>query len=289
MTRKIFILVFTCIISITLSCASGHRDPFPESQEIVRDITPIEKRLVRAVNSSNQLSMKVIGEIDYGDFKAPVWLVSFVPSKEVKYRVFVNGCIHGDEPAGAEVILEIIEILARSPHRYEQFSFDIVPIVNPWGYSCDIRFNRDGRDVNRDFSSFMCQESRTVKKYVDGKRYHLMIDLHEDPDGKGFYMYQYGNPDTSLSRKTIEIIRKMDYPIEQDVNMIMLKTEDGLIDAPMWGLWYMRITKQLSISNYYRFNNSDNVYTIETPTILDLKDRVKMQMAAFKVLLNSLQ
>lgn len=131
MIRRIFILVFTCIISITLSCASGHRDPFPESQEIVRDITPIEKRLVRAVNSSNQLSMKVIGETDYGDFKAPVWLVSFVPSKEVKHRVFVNGCIHGDEPAGVEVILEIIEILAKSPHRYEQFSFDIVPIVNP--------------------------------------------------------------------------------------------------------------------------------------------------------------
>lgn len=89
----------------------------------------------------------------------------------------------------------------------------------------------------------MCQESRIIKKYVDGKKYHLMIDLHEDPDGKGFYMYQYGNPDTSVSRKTIEIIKKMNYPIEQDVNMIMLKTEDGLIDAPMWGLWYMRITK----------------------------------------------
>ena len=85
MIRRIFILIFTCIISLTLSCSSGHREPFPESQEIVRDIIPIEKRLVRAVNSSNQLSMKVIGEIEYGEFKAPVWSVLFVPSKEVKY------------------------------------------------------------------------------------------------------------------------------------------------------------------------------------------------------------
>ena len=58
----------------------------------------------------------------------------------------------------------------------------------------------------------------------------------------------------------------MGYPIEENVSMVILKTENGIIDAPMWGLRYMRITGQLTLSNYYRLNNSPHVYTIETPT-----------------------
>jgi hypothetical protein len=72
----------------------------------------------------------------------------------------------------------------------------------------------------------------------------------------------------------------MGYPIEQNIKMVTLKTENGIIDAPMWGLWYMRLTGQLSIANYYRLNNSRFVFTVETPVNLSWADRLKMQQIA---------
>ena len=78
----------------------------------------------------------------------------------------------------------------------------------------------------------------------------------------------------------------MGFPIEQDVRMIILKTENGIIDGPMWGLWYMRLTGQLSIANYYRLNNSRFVFTVETPKRLFWEDRLKMQKTAVTMLLD---
>jgi hypothetical protein len=53
----------------------------------------------------------------------------------------------------------------------------------------------------------------------------------------------------------------------------------------MWGLWYMRLTGQLSIANYYRLNSSRFVYTLETPKSLLWEDRLKMQKTAVTMLL----
>jgi len=68
--------------------------------------------------------------------------------------------------------------------------------------------------------------------------------------------------------------------------MIVLKTENGIIDAPMLGLWYMRLTGQLSMTNYYRLNNSRTVFTVETPKRLFWKDRLNMQKTAVTMLLD---
>ena len=68
----------------------------------------------------------------------------------------------------------------------------------------------------------------------------------------------------------------------QDVRMVVLRTRDGLIDAPRWGLLYMRLTGQLSITNYLRLENSGEVYTIETPMHLPMKDRVRIHRRAFE-------
>jgi hypothetical protein len=102
-------------------------------------------------------------------------------------------------------------------------------------------------------------------------------------------MYQYANPDIRLSRKAIETVRNLGYPIEQNVNMVILRTKDGLINAPMWGLWYMKLTRQLSITNYFRLNNSGKVYTVETPTHLAWEDRLTMHRKALEILLDSLR
>ena len=74
----------------------------------------------------------------------------------------------------------------------------------------------------------------------------------------------------------IREICSLGYPIEQDVRMVILLTRDGLIDAPRWGLKYMRLTGQLSVTNYLRLEHYEEVYTIETPTNLSEEDRLRM-------------
>lgn len=47
----------------------------------------------------------------------------------------------------------------------------------------------------------------------------------------------------------------------------------------------MRFTEQMSITNYYRLNHSQRVYTIETPTELAMPERVRMQRTAVEILI----
>ena len=169
-----------------------------------------------------------------------------------------------------------VESVTEEPDR-----FDIVPLLNPWGWSRDVRYDRDGRDINRDFATFATQEARVFRDIVAGRRYVLAIDHHEDPSGKGFYLYQYAQRDTTATRATIDRVRRLGFAIEQDVSMVILRAKDGLIRAPRWGLWYMKATGQLSITNWLRLGGVDRVYTVETPEVLALEDRVALHRVAF--------
>lgn len=282
------LVVVAIVTGLVVLHATGHREPFPETQPVVRDISLVEDRITNAVAISEQLTLTTIGEVVYGEYRAPVWSVSFTPLEEPKYKVLLTGGVHGNEPASVEIMVQMVETLAENPQKYENIYFDIVPIVNPWGWSHDIRFDRDGRDVNRDFASFTSQEAIIIREFTAGKKYDLIVDCHEYVGGTGFFMYQLANPSQSVSRKVIKAVRDQGYPIEQNVRVIILKTEDGLIDAPMWTLRFVRLVNRLSMTNYFRLNNNDLVYLIETPASLSWESRLTMHKIAVDVLLNSL-
>ncbi|MGD8522267.1 MAG: M14 family metallocarboxypeptidase [Desulfobacterales bacterium] len=249
----------------------------------------MEKRIRRAVSSSTHLSIKQIGNVDYGNFQAPIWWVSFRPQLPISFKILINAGIHGNEPAGVYYVMELIEKLAKSPSLYPSTAFDIIPVVNPWGLSHDIRFNQDGIDINRDFATLRSQEAKIIRTFVGEMQWDLMLDLHEDPSASGFYLYQYGQPSKITCEKVVAAVEKLGYPIEENVNMVILNTEHGIIDAPMWGLWYMRLTRQLSIANYYRLYNSPHVFTVETPTALPIENRLSMQRTAVQLLIQKHQ
>ena len=280
-------LWFISITSILYACASGHQAPFTDTPPPQRNLSAYEQRLQKAVTSSRHLSLEVIGHVSYPGFEAPLWRICFRPDDTVKYKVLLSAGIHGNEPAGAECALRFVEAIARTPEKYKDVAFDIIPLVNPWGWTQDIRFNQAGIDINRDFASFNSQEAKIIKQLIGADQYVMMLDLHEDPSAKGFYMYQYGLEDRQVGEQIIAAIHNMGYPAEQDVKMVIFKTENGIIDAPMWGLKYMRLTGQLSITNYYRLYHSPYVFTVETPTSLPFEDRLIMQRTAVDMLVEN--
>jgi hypothetical protein len=127
-----------------------------------------------------------------------------------------------------------------------------------------------------------------MREFTAGKEYDLIVDHHEYIGGIGFHMYQLANPSQLVSRKVIEAVRDQGYPIEQDVRVIILKTKDGLIDAPMWTLRFVRLANRLSMTNYFRLNNNNLVYIIETATSLPRERRLTMHKIAVDILLSSL-
>lgn len=270
------------------ACASGGIKPYAEDPPIARDIDGLYSRLDKAVAPQSFIRVQDLGEVVYGSFKAPIRLYSIYNRSSNKYRVFLSGGMHGNEPGGVETLARFIESLARDPSQYGSVSFEIIPLTNPWGWAHDVRHNRDGIDINRDFAPQRSQEARIIAGYLKENRYDLMIDDHEDPDASGFYMYQYAMPSQALSRKVIAAVRAGGLPIEQNVNMVILKTDDGLIDAPMWGLWYMRATNQIGLPNYARLYNSDNVYTVETATRLSYEDRLAAHQKARQIILDDM-
>ena len=270
------------------ACASGGAIPYTQDPPIARDIDALYARLDKAAAPQSFIKAQELGEVTYSGFKAPIRLYSIYNRSGFKYKVFLSGGIHGNEPAGTETLARFIESLARDPALYSNISFEIVPLTNPWGWAHDKRYNRDGIDINRDLAPQRSQEARIMAGYLKENRYDLMIDDHEDPSASGFYMYQYAMPSQDLSRKAIAAVRAGGLPIEQNVNMVILKTDDGLIDAPMWGLWYMRATNQIGVPNYSRLYNCDSVYTVETATRLNYDDRLSAHRMARQIILDEL-
>jgi murein peptide amidase A len=289
MGKKIILMILLLAFLNLISCASGHQEDVLENQPQIRELSSIEERLIQAVEENKALSLEVIGEITNDDGTFPLWSVSYNQSvNSDNTRLLICAGIHGNEPAAVETAMQFIEKLSSDENPYASMSIDILPVVNPWGWSRDVRFNREGLDLNRDFVNFASQEATIIEAYLEDKKYDLIIDCHEDPDASGFYLYQYGNRDQGNSRNVIESVRDFDFPIEQDVNMVILKTDDGLIDAPLWGLWYMKLTRQLSMANFMRLYNSKYVYTVETPTAALLEKRVEIQLHVLSKLINAL-
>jgi hypothetical protein len=277
-------LIPLLIFALLVSCVSGHRKPFGKIHQPARDISTLERRLRTAVDMSENLSMQTIGKVIYDDFQAPIWRIVYQPQTDTP-PILVNAGIHGNEPAGVEFAIRLVEDLSHHPERYPRYPVYIIPLVNPWGWCHDIRFNRDGIDINRDLVSLKSQEGAIIRNYIQEKSFLLMLDLHEDPSARGFYLYQYAAGDKTVGQSITRKISRMGYPLEQDVHMAILKTKNGIIDAPMWGLWYMNLTRQLSLANYYRLHNSTAVFTIETPVVMDFDERLFLHKTAVEGLI----
>jgi hypothetical protein len=273
--------VVACLSLLALaSCASGSRDPYSGAEPAVRDLGQFEAELRAAIAGAEGVTLSETSPVAWEGFSSPIWMVHVERPGSTK-RALVFAGIHGNEPAGPAWALELVRALAADASLHHDVSFDIVPLLNPWGWSRDVRYNRDGRDINRDFATFTTQEARAFRDLVEGGRYDFSIDHHEDPSGKGFYLYQYADRDTRPTRAVIAKVRDLAFPIEQDVSMVILRTRDGLIRAPRWGLWYMKATDQLGSANWVRLTGIPRVFTVETPTALALEDRVRLHRTAF--------
>ncbi|HOZ50120.1 MAG TPA: M14 family metallocarboxypeptidase [Candidatus Hydrogenedentes bacterium] len=266
------------------SCAVTSRHDY-ENASPVRNFDTIATRLEAAAAASERITLDSIGEVAYEGFAASIWRVRVEAVEEAKARVLLTGGVHGNEPAGTESLVRFIEDLAQTPEVYACVDFDIVPVVNPWGWVHNKRRNRDRCDLNRDFASFNAQESRIIRALARDRAYDAVVDLHEDGSARGFYLYRLDNPDEGLCRGIIERQRALGRPIEQHAWMVMLKTRDGILHAPHWTLVVARMAHQLSMTNWFRLGGCERSFVFETPSRRAMEDRVAMNTTGIECVL----
>ena len=284
--HRLRLLVALLVPILLCACASRSRKDFSPDAPVQRTLAEMDQRIRNLTADSSRLSLSV--RTFSGQAAYPFWHIVRKAKTDPARRVLITGGIHGNEPAGVETALAFVQALGKEPDLYPNIEFHLLPLLNPWGWTRNLRFNADGTDINRDFASFASAEAEAVRSLIERMDFDLVVNHHEDPAATGFYMYQYARPDKVLCRRIIETVRQSGFPVEQEIRMLLLKTEAGLIDAPMWGLWYMRLTRQLSFDNYCRLELSKNVFTIETPMQGPMDTRVAVQTRALHMLIRAL-
>ena len=99
-----------------------------------------------------------------------------------KVKVWFQGGLHGDEPAGTETMLFLLDKLLNDPdyaYLLEKITLSIVPMANIDGYEKLDRYAANGLDLNRDQVKLICKESNFLKKAFSDYGAEVAIDFHE--------------------------------------------------------------------------------------------------------------
>ena len=225
------------------------------------------ERRIRSLPAAPRMESRVIGEVSYRGSSYPIRLLHFSPLRGDRrpLRVFLASGVHGTESAGVEALLRLCQELARGPRLYAEVSLDIVPVVNPWGWVHGYRYDGEGEDVNRDFSSRRTQEARIVRSFIDRNGpYDLVLDLHESKKN-GYFIYQYLPASHGLGGEYVRMLGRRGKPRENAYREGIYATVNGILSMPVSALPWVALGGRLSLEQYTRLHGTRHSYTVETP------------------------
>jgi predicted deacylase len=193
-----------------------------------RDYTRILARLTKALASVPDSTL-ILEEVSV--HQPGYRLATIVLGHRRSRRALLTAGTHGDEPSGVEALCAWLEQYRYRPWL-DRWQFVLLPCLNPWGYEHNIRENHDGKDLNREFNApHPAAEIRFVHPIFQ-QSFDLLIDLHDDRDSHGYYLYQ--SVDVGAEAVGRQIVDRVGRVTSINVNAeIEGKTADrGVIDGP---------------------------------------------------------
>lgn len=133
-----------------------------------------------AQKHSDIMSIRFYGESGLGKKIPVVYLEN--ESKNSKIKIWMQGGLHGNEPAGTESLLMFIGNLLNTGNInsiLNDVSFAFIPMANIDGYEKQKRGNDIGADLNRDQVTLEQTESVFLKKAFTDFSPAVAIDFHE--------------------------------------------------------------------------------------------------------------
>lgn len=233
------------------------------------------KRLQSALGSNP-------GELtQIGIFRAnakPYPLVKIILGEGSPNKVLLAAGIHGDEPAGVDSLCVFLK-----EKRYKRFidkcEITLLPCINPTGYEAGARRNFNNLDLNRKFKLKSPPSEVRYVQTVFQNPFDMTIELHEDCESDGFYLYQAKDSkgETILGYKILRAVKKI-MPINMSLEIDGLPAVRGVIQVKpnpkKMRFWPMAI--------YSMTKGTNQFLTLETPSTLPLKKRISAHLAALE-------
>ena len=247
------------------------------------DTKTILERIKSIKDIHKCFNISKVGEINYDDYSCPILAID--PCEKANRSVLVTAGIHGNEPAGILAATELLKILVSEP---TSTGYTVIPCINPWGSDHDSRANGIDRDINRDFRNPRTQEASAIVRYLSGRAFDLVLDLHEDPcHSRGYYLYCLSNSHTVFQKaaKAVHRIRDLGCPLESRIKIWPFSTRNGIVRIPYWASHITKLVDCMAFCNYCRTEGiSENVVVTETPTFVPLEERVALQLLSIETL-----
>ena len=197
MVKYLYILIFL----LSTLFASSQPNPqskkitsnfFPDYHELL-EITPALKKkkgftnyqeLMTFLNNlknkfPDKMEIKFIGESQKG-YEIPIIFLNSENKNNLK--VWLKGGLHGNEPAGTEGLLYLLDRLLNDSslkHLSDNTNIAILPMANIDGYIKQNRYASNGLDLNRDQTKLMALESINIKQAYTNFNPDIAVDFHE--------------------------------------------------------------------------------------------------------------
>ena len=116
-------------------------------------------------------------------------------------RLGLFATIHGDEPQGAQALLELARLSRREPDLFRGYELHLYPLCNPTGYEDGTRHSRRGEDLNRHFWRGSPEpEIALLESEIAAQRFHGLVALHADDTSDELYGFVRG---ATISRELL--------------------------------------------------------------------------------------
>ena len=238
-----------------------------------RSYTELINRLSKTLNNTVQIF--TLDHIKYSNNKYPFQKI--ILGVHNPRRVLISAGIHGDEPAGIETICSFLENSRYKAHL-DQWEITILPCINPYGFENDTRENHENKDLNRLFKDHNPPlEVQLAKSIFKPSYFDITIELHEDCDSHGYYLFQKSNKPNGfeIGVKIIKALKGI-ISINSDETIENMPAENGVIhrikDINQMEWWPM--------AGYSLSMKTDHCLTLETPTKLPMATRVRAHLVA---------
>jgi hypothetical protein len=255
---------------------------------IVRDYN----EMLRKIYSVSDDTIEIIkaGSVYYDAIEYPVYAYSYTPEKKPVLRIFLAAGQHGNEPASAEAVISFFNYISNNKESYNDIAIDAFPMVNPWGWVYNRRFNGDKHDTNRDFKRFNSQEAKIIRDFVKGKTYDFMIDHHESP-ADGAFIFNYDEDTFNVAYNLMNFLKAEGYGIGVKGYFKDRTLINGIMDVPsrrkqrsvernneVSAYW----SKNSTIVRYFITELNTYGFTMETSTRKVFKYRVECHFDVMK-------
>jgi protein MpaA len=205
-------------------------------------------------------------------------LVKVVLGKGVRNRAVLAGGLHGDEPAGPEALCELLE--QRLYLKFVQdWALTLLPCLNPWGYEHGRRHNHQHKDLNREFKSPHPQEEVAFAQSVLRQRFDLVVDLHEDVDSVGYYLYEQAEAEQErgIGHVILDQVQSV-IPINRDRDIEGQAANGGVINrvcnVDQMDAWPLAV--------YAMAHGTSRSPTLEAPVVCPLEKHVAAHLLAIQ-------